>query len=276
MNRKLRIALIILLTAVLLASVGLFLRRMYYYRLSKENAQIAQSMAIPSASGSAPESKPQPNPDEETGISEAEPSLGTANLPEDVSFLQEVDLQALRTVNLQVVGWIHLPNSVISYPLMQAGNNELYLNASWDGNYNIAGSIFLETRNDPALTDFNTIIYGHRMSDGSMFSELHNYSDPAYWETHPYIYLVTDDAVRQYRVFSAYEAPVRSDTYRLQFADEAEKQRCINIYSTASVVASAITPTTDDLLLTLSTCTGSNSETSRWVVQTVLCGQWTR
>lgn len=195
-------------------------------------------------------------------------------LAEEVSFLLELDLEALRATNGDVLGWIHIPDSEIDYPLLQVEDNNEYLRRAWDGTPNQAGCIFLECRSDPELEDFNTLIYGHYMRNGTMFGSLHRYQEEEYRQSHPHIYLVTDQGVFRYEVFASYEADVVSDTYRLIFEDEARRQSALEGYLAASVFVPEVLPTVEDRILTLSTCMGNGTYDTRWVVQGVLTGQF--
>lgn len=75
--------------------------------------------------------------------------------------------------------------------------------------------------------------------------------------------------------FSSYEAGIRTDTYRLLFTSK-EKEQALAHYINSSVWETELTPTTEDLILTLSTCTGRGTYESRWVVQAVLEGKWNK
>ncbi|MBQ3548833.1 MAG: class B sortase [Oscillospiraceae bacterium] len=199
------------------------------------------------------------------------PALPAFSLDQADAFLQTVDITALRQTNTDVLGWLHIPGSVISYPLMRSHDNIDYLYHAWDGSPNVAGSIFLEQHNSPDFTDFNTIVYGHSMADGSMFAELHKYQWQDVPETFPYLYIAIDGAVLRYAVFACYEASISSDTYRLSFADDAAREHAIANYLTQSSVTMPLSVTAQDHVLTLSTCTG-NQKDLRLVVQAVLDG----
>ena len=190
---------------------------------------------------------------------------------EDPNFatLSSIDLHALREVNPDVVGWIFLPNSMINYPLMQGDDNQFYLEHTWEGNENPYGSIFLETRNNPDLTDFNTIIYGHNMLNGSMFAGLSYFAYQWHWDWNRYVYIVTDDGILRYEVFSSYAADVDSATYGLSFQQPETRENFIRLALENSEIATAITPASTDRIITLSTCTGLGYE-SRRVVHAVL------
>ena len=197
-------------------------------------------------------------------------------LPEEAELLLEVDLNVLREINADVLGWIHIPDTVISYPLMRSKDNQEYLELTWDLKRSAAGSIFLERKSSTDLSDFHTLIYGHNMKNDSMFGQLHEYRDQAFTESHPCVYIVKDDVVLRYEVFAAYTADVKSDTYRLYFEGEDRKQSAIDFYLEQSEIKSELVPTAEDRLLTLSTCTGLGDYNYRWVVQTVLTGRFPR
>lgn len=199
------------------------------------------------------------------------PDLPVFALGEEEAFLAAVDLTALRATNEDVLGWIHIPGSVISYPLMESHDNDEYLHHTWDGTPNVAGSIFLEQHSSTDFTDFNTIIYGHAMSDGSMFAELHKYQWQDVPEKYPYIYIAIDGAVLRYAIFACYEADISSDTYRLSFADDAARERALAQYHSSSSITMPLTLNAESHILTLSTCTG-NQKQLRLVVQAVLDG----
>lgn len=179
--------------------------------------------------------------------------------------LKDTNLAALREVSGDVVGWILIPGTDVNYPLMQGEDNSYYLEYTWDGRRSAVGSIFLECLNSPDLTDFNTIVYGHNMLDGSMFACLKNYASQSYWSRQPYVYLVSDAGVYRYEVFSCYEAKVDSSTYSLNIQKEETRQAFLDMACNNSVIDTGITPAVTDRILTLSTCSGAGYAT-RWVV----------
>lgn len=183
----------------------------------------------------------------------------------NLAALSSIDLNALREVNPDVVGWIFLPNSLINYPLMQGDDNTFYLEHTWEGVENPYGSIFLETRNSPDLTDFNTILYGHNMLNGSMFAGLSYFAYQWHWDWNRYVYLVTDAGILRYEVFSSYTADVDSATYGLSFQQPETREEFIAIAVENSQIDTGITPAITDRIITLSTCTGLGYESRRVV-----------
>ena len=183
--------------------------------------------------------------------------------------LSAMDFAALREVNSEVLGWILIPDSPVSYPLMQGEDNAKYLDTTWRGTRSSVGSIFVEHQNAADLSDFNTVIYGHRTANRSMFGSLKDYAKQSYWQAHPHIYITDDAGCKTYAVFAAYEVGVREQTYRLGFDDEEDKVNFLDFCVGRSVIETDIVPGADDRILTLSTCTGRGYDT-RWVVQAVL------
>lgn len=181
-----------------------------------------------------------------------------AAVEEDVYMenLASTDLNALREVNPDVVGWIFLPNSQVNYPIVQGEDNQFYLEHVWNGQKNSTGSIFLEASNSADFSDFRSILYGHNMANMSMFAILHNYVSNYYIETYPYVYLVTDYGVLRYEIYSSYKAAVDSKTYALDL-DDRVKASFIQMTLDESEVDLGIEPAVTDRILTLSTCTGN-------------------
>lgn len=274
MKRKLRKASLAIVTAVFLISACLTLFRLYEQHMSDQAYNSAQDAAKNTGiqvieedtAGSVPLAE-EPDVEEESA---PEP------LEERAAFLMDIDLNKLRQTSDRILGWIHIPDSMVDYPLLMVNDNEEYLYRAWDGTKNNAGSIFLECRNQRDFSDFNTLIYGHHMKNGSMFANITKYRDADYWAEHPYVYIATDDFVRRYTVFSAYEASVTSDTYRLYFEDDTRKQSAIEYYTGSTLVESEIIPTAEDRVLTLSTCTGTGTYDTRWVIQAILDTEFAR
>ena len=267
-------AIIFIFFVAIFASSGAFLLRQGGYHSAAENAY-RQAQQISDAAF-APEKHMVSSEPRTPSAVEEEPRYAKVLPDESLRFLLEMDLHVLRQTNEDVLGWIHIPDTPISYPLLQAEDNQTYLNKTWDGINNRVGSIYLECENKPDFSDFNTLIYGHCMKNGSMFGSLRDYSQQRYFAEHPYVYITTEDRFLQYEIFSAYEAPVVSDTYRLHVEDEETKRAVLEYSVTNSVLEDAKVPTTADSILTLSTCTGTGTYHSRWAVQAVLTEQWSR
>lgn len=264
MKRSIRIILTLLLAAAFLFSTGQYLLQ----RQDKVTGNSAYEEALAIAvsrqqdvprTASAPTEAPVPAMQPQWVV--AAPEEGDPH----IRTLEDMDLAALRQVNPDVLGWILIPDTRISYPLLQGTDNNYYLERTWDRQSNAMGSIFLEYLNQPDLTDYNTIVYGHNMNDGSMFAGIREFRDQEFWKTHPYVYILSDQGVYRYEIFSAYQASVKSSTYGLDFSGDGDRAAFLHHAAANSVIETGIEPEPTDRVLTLSTCNGAGYAT-RWVV----------
>ena len=274
MKRKLRMAVIAILLVVFVGSGARVLYQLFQYEEGdKTYSEAAELVELPDFSQL---------PDFSLGEGEAGSASASAEQtqPEEVPIyvdpyadaLRNMDFSALQEVNSDVLGWILVPGTNISYPVVQGSDNDYYLNHTWKKTRNSVGAIFLEWQNSRDLSDFNTIIYGHRMNNRSMFGTLSQYKNQSYFAQHPYIYITDDHGSHRYEVFAAYEVSVEGLTYQLGFSGDASKQAFLDFCAGQSVIDTGVVPTVYDRVLTLSTCTG-NGHATRWVVQGVLRGE---
>lgn len=265
-NKNVRMALTVLLLAVFLFSAVKLVTRFLEDKQMEEVNRVAEELAQAAVT----------EPEESTAAETAPPETETAEQPvvwipepvENDSYMETLalkDLEALREVNPDVIGWIWIPETKIDYPLLQGEDNSYYLERTWDERPNGHGSIFLECKNSPDLTDFNTIIYGHNMLNGSMFSQLQDYKNESFWKAHPYVYILTDEGVFRYEIFSSYAASVDSITYQLSFRQTETREAFISNAQEKSNINTGIVPETTDRIITLSTCTGAGYSSRRVV-----------
>ena len=265
MKKTTRRILLGVLIAVFLVSGGMMLRQLGDYQKGEETYGSAESLA------GLPDFSAISWPEESGSGSAAAEDPAVPYVDPYADALAAMDFTALREVNSDVLGWILIPDTVVSYPLLQGSDNDYYLRRTWKKWSSAVGSIFLEAQNSPALTDFNTIIYGHNMNNGSMFGTLKKYKSQDYFRKHPYVYLTTDAGSARCEIFAAYEVSTDGDTYRLGFADDNDRQAFLDACCALSVIDTGVTPQVYDRIITLSTCTGRGHAT-RWVVQARLPG----
>lgn len=84
-------------------------------------------------------------------------------------------------VNPDVCGWITMDGTGIDFPVVQGQNNMHYISRDVFGNFSLAGSIFLDSRDDPAFGEGYALLYGHHMADGNMFGDLDRYKEEAFF-----------------------------------------------------------------------------------------------
>lgn len=178
----------------------------------------------------------------------------------------QVDFDALREVNPDVIGWLYSEDTVINYPVVQGDDNEYYLHHLINGEYNGSGTIFVDVNNSPDLTDDNTIIYGHHMKNGSMFKSIVGYRKQEYYDAHPVMYFLTPERDYRIELFAGYTTPADSDTYTFVFANKESFMSYISECISQSDFSSNTEVTENDRIITLSTCTYEYSD-ARYVVQ---------
>lgn len=141
--------------------------------------------------------------------------------PTDAS--SPIDFDGLKQKNPETVGWIEIPSAGISYPVVQAADNDKYLTTDFDGNKSKSGAIFLDCESQPDMMGYHTIIYGHHMRDGSMFANLVDFKDEDYFEKNSQITLYTPERTLNLTVIAAYTQNGSDNTVRqFTFADDAD------------------------------------------------------
>ena len=277
MKPKFRKALAALLAVICALCLGRTALQLVQYRQGDETYAQAEELA------GLPDLSDLPVVDFTGGsgsVSSSASTDGAGEAPEEVPVwqdpyaqaLKDMDFSALRQQNPDVLGWILIPGTRVSYPVVQGTDNSYYLDHTWRGGKNSVGAIFMECRNSSDLSDFNTIIYGHRMNNRSMFGTLSQYKSRSYWQAHPYVYLTDDSGTHRYEIFAAGEVSVDSDVYRLGLRSDSSRQSFLDSCLSLSALNTGVTPHVYDKVLTLSTCTG-NGHATRWVVQAVCPGQ---
>lgn len=113
------------------------------------------------------------------------------------------DFAALKQINDDIVAYLYLPDSVIDYPVLQHEENGYYLDHNLNGSTGYPGCLYIENCNRPDFEDPATVIYGHHLFTGGMFSDLEEFFDPAYLDGHRFYFLYLPDEVRIYEVVLA-------------------------------------------------------------------------
>lgn len=169
-----------------------------------------------------------------------------------------VDFDALRKINPDVVGWIYSEDTPINYPVLQGETNDEYIYHTIEKQYNSSGSIFMDSFNDPALTDYNTVLYGHHMKNGSMFASIKKYSKQEYADEHPVLWYLTPERNYRLTVFSGFVDAPDSKVYslfldRIDFELYLDRARKKNNFK-QSAEASMLGDSDIDHIMVLSTC----------------------
>lgn len=185
---------------------------------------------------------------EENGASEP------AAVQESLAF-PTIDFDGLKEKNPDVVGWIYIEDTNINYPVVQGEDNRHYVSTMFDGRHNKTGSIFMDFRNNPNMSDRHTILYGHNMKNKTMFADIRNYRDQAYYDAHPVGLYITPEANYRFDVVAAYVASLADSAWQLEFVAEEDAAAWIRTAIERSGFVSKAKPQDGDRFITLSTCT---------------------
>ena len=201
-------------------------------------------------------------------------SVDADNISSNENFVEPpVNFSELKRQNPDIYAWINIPGTVVDYPILRRdGDNGYYLNHTVEGKTSIYGSIYTEDYNDKDFADFNTLIYGHNMKNGTMFGGLKKYRDKAFFDQNCYINIYMPGRIMKYQIFAAYVWDDRHILLSLDFSKEDIRSAYIDmIFSIRKMNANInreLKVTEEDKIITLSTCTSNENE--RFLVQGVL------
>lgn len=179
----------------------------------------------------------------------------------DENKLNDVNLEALRSKNNEVVGFIKVNGTNIEYSVLKHKDNSYYLTHSFDKSYNKYGWIFANYENRFDGTDRNITLFGHNMKNGSMFGSLKNVltSDWQSKEENLKIFFITDEGKYAYEVFSTYKIYKEEFFAKSNFKNDNDFLEFIKTIKSRSNKNYNVEVTENDKILTLSTCYKDNN-----------------
>ncbi len=227
------------------------------------NAEVIELMIPSSVSG---DSVSQENPF--MSVEEFLALEGNRDKYEEYLEVGMLDFTVLLGYNSDTIGYLLIPETPVSYPVLQNIDNSYYLNHNIDGSEGYPGCLFIENYNTPDFQDAINVIYGHNMGNDTMFGTINEYDAEEYRLEHPYFFLYKPDGVQIYEVViaSAYSnehllsdcfTPLESGGYLFEGIDNAETLGLVSrvkeygawgAYINESAIAEG------DQLLVLSTC----------------------
>ena len=200
------------------------------------------------------------------GKTEDTETTDAAETPKD----NAASFETLQAINPDICAWLSLPGTAIDLPVLQGRENDEYLSKDAYGNYNMAGSVFLDTRNSRQFADPYLILYGHNVEGGGLFADLLEYRDAAFfaqcgdgrlilpdgsWSLHPFACLQAEE--REPLIFD----PEYAAENRALLLDFAEK----NAEQADSAALSALRAG-GGKILARTTCTNGGDEDARTIV----------
>ena len=224
-------------------------------------------MTIPPTANTEPPSQPAAYATESPTAPKPSP-----NQNQNESMNNPVDFAGLMAMNSEVYSWIYIPDTAISLPVCQSTvDDNFYLDHDVYKDYSFPGTIYSQSKNKTDYSDRVTVLYGHNMANGSMFADLHLFSDEDFFNSHPYIYIYTKDRKLTYQVISAHTYDSRHILNSYDFSkDDVFKSWLENAQNPRAYYSNTRQVNLDlnSKILVLSTCT--NSGDGRYLVQGVL------
>ena len=186
-----------------------------------------------------------------------------------------IDFEGLKEVNPEIYAWIRVPDTNIDYPILQheGEDQSYYLTRDIHGKTTQAGSIYTEYYNNKHFQDPNTIIYGHNMKNGSMFHNVRYFAEQEYFEEHEELYIYMPGKILKYQIINCYVYDDRHLLAAFDLSDETVHEEYLEDImrprSMHTMIRQGVELSTEDKLITLSTCV-ANQPNNRRLLQAVL------
>jgi len=203
---------------------------------------------------------PTPEPVEEDATEE---SIGFVEViveeeePQPV-FVPTMNFERISQTYPGVVGWIRLEDTIINYPIMHGEDNDYFLHHLPDGTPHKMGSIFIDFRCKPDFSGRNTVIYGHHLKTGDMFTVFEQYKKGGqkYYEEHPVVMLYTPEANYMLMLFAGYVVEGAAPYLSIDFRDNDDIfTRYLGELRKRSVFKSEVEVGARDKIVSMVTCT---------------------
>jgi sortase B len=104
------------------------------------------------------------------------------------------------------------------------------------------------------------------MRDDVMFHSLRNYTSKDFLEKHRYVSFVTEFASQTWEVFSFYRAPTSFYYIQVLFPTHGDFVTLLTDMKSRSIHDTGVDVSSDDRVLTLSTCVGGEDRNERFVL----------
>ena len=142
----------------------------------------------------------------------------------------KIDFELLQAQNPDIYAWITVPGTGIDYPVLQKSGTEdiydnYYLDHKADLSEGLPGAIYTQPVNSRDFKDSVTVLYGHNMKNGGMFSSLHEFEDSKFFEENRQVIIYTPDDTFIYEIFAAADFSDVLIPYEYDFTEDSEIRR---------------------------------------------------
>jgi sortase B len=160
--------------------------------------------------------------------------------------------------NDDIIGYLKIAGTEIDYLVVHTTDNEFYLDHDIYQAEDPAGWIFMDFENNIDRQDRNIIIYGHNMKNGSMFHNMRYFIDEEYFREHPTIIFNTIYADYEWEIFTFFRTHIDFQYTQVFFPTEEHYFALASEMKARSMYDTGVEISPDDIILTLSTCSGGN------------------
>ena len=121
-----------------------------------------------------------------------------------------------------VIAWVSIPGTSVGCPavLDRADEPGFYLTHDAEGAYSAWGTPYVAAGCADGLASPLVMVYGHHMSDGSMFADVASFSDESFAREHDEIVLYTRERTIELAVKAVNVVDASKEDVRLVFEDE--------------------------------------------------------
>lgn len=163
------------------------------------------------------------------------------------------DYDSLLAMNSDFKAWLYIPNTEVSYPVVQTNNNDYYLKHNFKKEQNSGGAIFISSNNKEPFVEQNTIIHGHHMRDGSMFAGINKFKEEDFFDNGK-IKIIKDNKEYFYEVFSVRVVDGNDNKIISHFNNDEEFDNYIELLKTESIYKKDEINSDFSKIITLFTC----------------------
>ena len=199
----------------------------------------------------------------------------------EAEYMEFNELAQWLKINPDFVGYINIPGTVVSYPVVQKKSDDInvnmnnhYLYKTFLGEDNRAGCIFMDYRcHFDEVVDHrrvvensgNVFIYGHNMNNRTMFGSLRDYvSNPYFYSEHPIVEFSSPYKHYKFKIFAVFivdgddmDSPNAFDCWNtLDFENEKAFYDYVNEAKKRTLICNDVDVEYGDQLMSLYTCNG--------------------
>lgn len=195
-------------------------------------------------------------------INDAEISNTSNNVNERIQKIEN-----LKQINNDIVGWVEIEGTNISYPVLQTTNNEYYLNHDYKKEYDVNGSIFMDSNSIIGENSYNYMIYGHNNKNGIMFENLQKFKKHDFYSQHKFIRFTTAFSDDKYEIIAVVMSDAKSsdgNEFKYYSYNNIDNESDFNFFvencKKQSIYEIEKTANFGEQLITLSTCEYSTED----------------